>query len=73
MKIRNLFKESYESRMKRAEYEFQITEFNGSLWLTHMGVLICPCSFFKEEPITALQNIRKAFTDVISEKKENEL
>lgn len=56
--------------MKRAERDFQVTEFNGSLWLTHMGSLICPCSMFKEEPIVALQHIRKEFTEIISLKEE---
>ena len=70
MNIKNLFRETSEDRMKRAEREFQVTEYNGSLWLTHIGVLICPCSMFKEEPITALQHIRKAFTDMIEENME---
>lgn len=72
MKLKNLFRETTEDRMKRAEREFQVTEFNGVLWLTHMGCLICPCSMFKEEPITALQHIRKEYTDIISIKEEEE-
>ena len=71
MNIKNLFRETHEDRMKRAEREFQVTEFNGSLWLTHMGCLICPCSMFKEEPIVALQHIRKEYTDIINKKEED--
>ena len=40
---------------------YQVCEYNGELWLTYSGHLVCPCSMLKDEPVDALKKMRELY------------
>lgn len=42
---------------------FQVREYEGKLWLTFSGNLICPCDMFKSEPMNSLNEIRDLYVE----------
>ena len=53
-----LFGKSKEKCLEEAQETYQIKEFDGKLWLTKDGALICPMDMFQAKPIDALDEIR---------------
>lgn len=45
----------------KSQSVFQIRECNGEMWFTYDGDLICPCSFFKENAINVLNELRRLY------------
>lgn len=56
-----LFGNPTYNRIKESKAIYQIEEFNGELWLTYNGALICPTEMFVLEPLEALNEIRKLY------------
>lgn len=53
-----------EERIRLAARDiFQVKEFEGKLWLTYNGNLICPCDMFKAEPMDNLNEIRALYVE----------
>lgn len=51
-----------EKRVREtASHLFQLTEYDGSIWLTYNGCLVCPCSMLKDAPVNALQQMRDCY------------
>ena len=64
MGIIERIKRFQRERDKKKEQEwlqesFQIAERGGEIWLTFDGVYILPCSMLNQEPVKALETIRK--------------
>ena len=65
-----LFSDYFERRRQRKIEEkekevredantfYQVKEYNGEIWLTYDGNLICPVSMLKEGPVESLNKIR---------------
>ena len=45
----------------RTKSIFQITEYNKEMWFTFNGKLVCPCTYFKDDAITALEELRRLY------------
>ena len=56
-----LFGSKSENMIKAARQIYQIEEFDGKLWLTYNGALICPTDMFTDEPLDALSDIRDLY------------
>ena len=52
---------NYHELLERSCDLFQLKEYLSEIWLTYDGNLICPVSFLKGEPVSALQEIRKLY------------
>lgn len=52
---------------------FQITEYNGELYFTIGTTKFCPCSMLKDEPIKALEKIRKLYIERNQNKDSDDL
>lgn len=61
--IEKLLSKSKEKVENDACYIYQIREFDGKLWLTCSGALICPTELFKDDPLVTLANIRKLYVE----------
>ena len=48
---------------ERAADLYQIREYESQLWLTFNGNLICPCSMLNDEPVVALNVMRKMYVE----------
>lgn len=48
---------------EESRYIYQIQEFDGKLWLTYNGALICPMTLFSESPIDTLNEIRILYVE----------
>ena len=53
----------HEEVVKYSQNLYQLREYNGEIWLTYDGHLICPGSMLKEEPVKAVTDIRKLYVD----------
>ena len=40
---------------------FQIKEYDGEIWITFDGNLICPCSMLNAEPVEAVLKMRELY------------
>ena len=40
---------------------YQLCEFNGEIWLTYGGNLVCPSSMLKDEPVEAVEKMRDLY------------
>ena len=58
-----LFGSKRERTKKEAETKFQITEYDGKLWLTVDNTLVCPDDMFCYETITTLTEIRRLYVE----------
>lgn len=47
--------------VEKSKEIYQIREKDGELWLTYEGQSVIPCSMLNEEPIKALESLRKLF------------
>jgi len=56
-----IFGNSTDNKINESKAIYQIEEFNGELWLTYNGALICPTEMFVLEPLEALNEIRKLY------------
>lgn len=56
-----LFSKSSEKLEQEAKVIYQIKEFDGEIWLTFNGALVCPCVLLMNEPVEALNTIRKLY------------
>lgn len=60
--------EDYDNRRIREMY--QICEYDGAVWLTFEGRLVCPTSFFAEtDPVAVVAAIRETYKE---HRKQNE-
>ena len=59
--IERLFRKSERQCHKEAEIIYQVREFDGTLWLTYQGALVCPADMFTPPPIEALEVIRSLY------------
>ena len=48
-------------REKVAPEVYQLKEFEGQLWLTYSGALVCPCSMLAVEPVDAVNQMRDLY------------
>lgn len=59
-----LFGKSKEKCEEEARQIYQIKEFNGELWITYNGALICPTDMLAgDDSVKALQEIRELYVD----------
>lgn len=59
-KITEYFNNKSSEKLERTlKATVQIKEFEGCLWLTYMGNLICPMNMFKDAPIDVVNSIRE--------------
>ena len=58
-----LFGVSKRKSENQAHLIYQIQEYDGKLWLTFGGALVCPTDMFKTEPIETLTEIRKLYVE----------
>lgn len=42
---------------------YQVREYNGELWLTYSGNLVCPSSMLKDEPVEAVRKMRELYVE----------
>lgn len=67
----NIFEKfrAMSSERKRRETEaralslFQLCESDGNIWLTYDDKLVCPASMLKDEPVLALNTIRRMYIE----------
>lgn len=58
-----LFHKSKKKCLEEATMIYQIKEFNGEIWLTYNGALICPTTMFSHEPAETLAIIRNFYAE----------
>ena len=58
-----LFGVSKRKSENQAHLIYQIQEYDGKLWLTFSGALVCPTDMFKKEPIDSLTEIRNLYVE----------
>ena len=56
-----LFARPKEECVKEANAIYQVREYEGEIWLTFNGEIVCPMGMFKEETIAALEMIREMY------------
>ena len=54
---------NHEDVVRNSQRLFQLTEYNGEIWLTYEGELVCPCSMLKEEPVKAVCAMRNLYVE----------
>ena len=54
---------SPEKLEQEADGIYQIQEFDGKIWLTCNGTLVCPVDLFINKPVEILQEIRKLYVE----------
>lgn len=67
-----LFGNQSDNLNKAARQIYQIEEFDGQLWLTYNGALICPTDMFVSPPLPALSEIRQLYVERNTNHKINE-
>ena len=62
-----LWKESPDTRKSEAEEKakelYQVQEYQGEIWLTFDGRLVCPASMLKDSPVDALKTMRALYIE----------
>ena len=58
-----LFGNQSENLNKAAKQIYQIEEFDGNIWLTYNGALVCPTDMFNDTPLAALSEIRQLYVE----------
>ena len=58
-----LFGVSKRKSENQAHLIYQIQEYDGRLWLTFSGALVCPTDMFKNAPIDSLNEIRNLYVE----------
>lgn len=66
------FGDQTDNLIKAAKQIYQIEEFDGKLWLTYNGALICPTDMFSVEALKALAEIRELYVKRNTNHKGNE-
>lgn len=61
--IEKLFSKSKGKVEEDSKYVYQIQEFDGKIWFTFNGALICPTELFKDEALSTLEVIRKLYVE----------
>ena len=61
--IEKIFSKDKGKVEEDSKYVYQIQEFDGKLWLTFNGALICPTELFKDEALSTLEVIRKLYVE----------
>lgn len=56
-----LYGKSTEKCQKEADSIYQIQEFEGDIWLTFNGALICPERLLQGDPVCTLNEIRRLY------------
>lgn len=56
-----LFSKPKELCEQESKDIYQIKEYDGEIWLTYNGALICPMALFSEKPIEVLSKIRESY------------
>ena len=67
-----LFGDPTERLINASKEIYQIEEFDGNLWLTYNGALVCPTDMFVSPPLDALSEIRKLYVERNTTHKSNE-
>ena len=67
-----LFGVSKRKSENQAHLIYQIREFDGKLWITFSGALVCPTDMFVSPPLDALSEIRKLYVERNTTHKSNE-
>ena len=44
-----------------ADSRYQLQEYDGEIWITFLGNLVCPCSMLKDEPVRAVCQMRELY------------
>lgn len=52
-----------KSVVRRASELYQVQEYQGSLWFTYMGSLICQTEMLSGLPIKSLEKMREAYIE----------
>ena len=53
----------HEEVVKSSLTKYQIKEYNGEIWLTYDGELVCPCSMLNTEPVNAVETMRELYIE----------
>ena len=69
MTIKDIIRKWRENAMRKKERDlffraselYQIREFDGCLWVTYDGKLICPLGMFSEDGITVITKMRTMY------------
>ena len=51
----------HEEMVADAVSLYQVQEYQGELWLTYSGNLVCPCSMLKSEPVESVAKMRELY------------
>jgi hypothetical protein len=54
---------NHNSVVGRANEAYNVMIYDDELWLTCNGALVCPCSMLKDEPVDAVEKMRKLFVE----------
>ena len=49
--------------IENANTLYQVCEFNGELWITYVGSLVCPCSMLKDDAVEAIRKMRELYIE----------
>ena len=60
---KNRTENNHEEVVKNSQRLYQLTEYNGEIWLTYEGELVCPGSMLKEEPVKAVCAMRELYVE----------
>ena len=66
MSIFERYKQRQSEKVRRENEQkaldlYQLTEYNGEIWLTFNGCLVCPCSMLKDEAVDAVKKMRELY------------
>lgn len=50
-------------RVRIAPEIYQLKEYDGQLWLTYQGGLVCPCSMLSVDPVEAVNKMRELYIE----------
>ena len=60
--ITKCFKKISANRSKEIAPEiFQLKEYDGQLWFTYNGGLVCPCNMLSIDPVEAVNKMRELY------------
>ena len=52
---------NHNSTVGRANETYDVKIYEGELWLTFCGALVCPCSWLKDDAIEAVGKMRELY------------